>query len=143
MRGRPRKHAKVHHLDGTYRPARHDDRADGVAAVGKCEPTRKLDKPGQKFFDTVLGSYPDGTLGASDAEALTQCSEWVDRLHEIRRIEREQGMPLPQVAALASKQFMQFAVRFGLTPADRGKVKLSGATDGDGKEQKFFGPRAA
>jgi len=130
-------------LDGTYRPARHDDRADGLPAVGDCKPTRELGKPGKKFFDTVVSSYPGGTLGASDAEALTQCCEWIDRINEIRRVERETGELATGAAATAAKQFMQFAVRFGLTPADRGKVKLAGATDGDQEqEKKFFGPRA-
>lgn len=146
MRGRPRKHAKKHHLDGTYRPDRHDDRADGVAVVGKCEPTRKLNAVGKKEFDRVLAAYPAGTLGASDSEALTQYAEWVQRMDAIVAKERSGELPINatmKLAGDASKHCLHFAVRFGLTPADRGKVKLSGATDGDGKEKKFFGPRAA
>lgn len=138
MRGRPRKHAARHMLDGTFRPARHDEGADNLPSIGDCAPTRELNEHGDAFFRSVVSAYPPGTLGESDSEALTQCSEWVERMHQVRQLEKETGVPATKLAAEASKNFLQFAVRFGLTPADRGKVK-TGAGAGESKEQRFFG----
>ena len=139
MRGRPRKHAAQHMLDGTYRPREHDNGADTREAVGDCKPTRKLTAAAQKFFDSVLRAYPSGTLGEADSEPLTTAADWVERIHAIRREEVKTKTVLLKEAAEASKQFLQYAVRFGLTPADRGKVKLTSPAEGEAKERKFFG----
>lgn len=139
MAGRPRKHAAVHLLDGTSRPCRHDNGADTLPAKGECAPTRRLNDHGSREFITVLGAYPPGTLGESDSEPLTQYCEWVQRMFALRVQEDELGVMRIKEAAEISKHCLQFASRFGLTPADRGKVKLSGPTEGQAKEAKFFG----
>ena len=137
-KGRPRKHAKLHMLDGTYQPSRHDNGADALPSVGLCVPTRPLNEHGQNFFTTVLTSYPPGTLGQPDAESLTCASEWVQRLFALREVERSTGQLMIKEAGEISKHYLQYAVRFGLTPADRGKVKIT-STQQDDAAAKFFG----
>lgn len=140
MRGRPRKHAAMKLLDGTLRPHRDDTGADMRPATGDCRPTRKLSEHGQRFFDVVLRAYPPGTLGESDSESLTKLSETVEATHDLQ--EHRDELDFGQYVKLKGeidKQYWQGAVRFGLSPADRGKVKLTGPAEGEQKEQKFFG----
>ena len=125
MAGRPRKHAVMHMLDGTYEPSRHDNGADVVPARGQCVPMRRLNQHGSREFQTVLDAYPAGTLGSSDSEPLTQYCEWVQRMFVLRELEEASGELMLKEAAEISKHCLQFASRFGLTPADRGKVKLA------------------
>lgn len=139
MRGRKRKHAAIHKLDGTYRPREHDQGADNLAAVGECLPTRELGVEGTAWFHAVIAAYPGGTLGESDSEALTRCCEWVDRSHALAKLERESGEPMIRDAEKCDKMFLAFATRFGLTPTERGKVKIPVASGDDKKEKKFFG----
>jgi len=127
-------------LDGTYRPRAHDNGADTRSSIGKCVPLRKLNKYGRRFFDSVIRAYPAGTLGESDSEALTACAEWVQAQYALEAGKQEMEFRdyIRQKGEI-SKHFLQHAVRFGLTPADRGKVKLTGPPEGEAKEAKFFG----
>lgn len=141
-RGRPRKHAKIHMLDGTYRPREHDKGADNVPAVGDCVPLRPLNTHGQKFFRAVLDSYPPGTLGASDAEELTTYAEYVQRRFALCEMERTGELDVLQAIKAHSEvtaRCLQLASRFGTTPADRGRVKLSSPPEQDVVKAKFFG----
>lgn len=141
-RGRPRKHAAVKLLDGTFRHNRDDTGADTRPATGTCVPLRKLNRHGKAFFDSVLRAYPAGTLGESDSESLTLTAEAVQLHHELARKYAEDEIDIATYLKLkgeAAKQYWQGAVRFGLSPADRGKVKLNGPPEGEKKEAKFFG----
>lgn len=140
MRGRPRKHAAIKLLDGTFRHNKDDNRADTRPALGDCIPTRQLNEHGQRFFEVVVRAYPGGTLGESDSESLTVLSECVQSITELERGKADVDFgAYVKLKGELSKQYWQGAVRFGLTPADRGKVKLTAPAEQEGKERKFFG----
>lgn len=111
-------------LDGTFRHDEHGNGADTIPSPGECVPTRKLNVHGQKFFATVLAAYPPGTIGESESESLTECSEWVQRMFKLREVEEATGELMIREAGEISRHYLQYCVRFGLTPADKGKVKL-------------------
>jgi len=141
-RGRPRKHAQIKLLDGTFRHNRDDMSADTRPANGECKPVRPLNEHGQMFFDSVLRAYPAGTLGESDSESLTLTAESVQVQFELHKLYAEAKLGIAAYIKLKgeiNKQYWQGAVRFGLSPADRGKVKLSSPPESELKSRKFLG----
>ena len=140
--GRPRKHAALKLLDGTIQHHRDDLGADMLPGVGLCVPTRPLNAKGSEFFLSVVRAYPERTLGESDAESLTVCAEWVQTLHHIANQVKAGKLSLLDAIkprSEATRQYASLASRFGLTPSDRGKVKLAAPPESGSKEAKYFG----
>lgn len=130
--GRTRKPLEKHLLDGTYRADRHGPLPDeGETHAPPVKPDGMIQGAGE-FWDTVLP-----LLGADvrdrDAFQLQQmCSWWflwteaeialLDA--EIGTIEYSRTM---NAATVASQNFDRIASRFGLTPADRTKLRADSA----------------
>ena len=136
MRGRPRKPVERKILDGTFRQDR-----DGPAPAGPLgEPAKPpfLSPIAADLWDLVVpGLVAQGVAGERDTPALVSMCEWwslyrvnMDRLYQTAGGQARKvplaGKPARALqigAAEASRQFQALAARFGLTPADRARLK--------------------
>lgn len=139
--GRPFKSIAEHQLHGTYRRDRHGDRADGASAPGS--PIKPADLPADaaELWESILGSLPTAAVASVDYAALTGCCRWYSvMLANLRQLDAGTGdaYKLTTLASIASKQFATFAQRFGLTPADRAKLRLLATEIPDADEMRFF-----
>ena len=82
-------------------------------------------------WDRVVGTAPDGILRAIDeAELIGLCNwygEW-KRLMDLMRqtdVEQKAYFRYATLAAIAWKHFAAAASRFGMTPADRARLRLA------------------
>jgi P27 family predicted phage terminase small subunit len=127
MPGRPRKPKKLHILDGSFRKDRHsaDVEADGIP----IKPATLRGDAGD-FWDAVVpGLVKSGIAKACDAAALTLLCQWWQRyLRFSRALDRvspiyKNSQRLVRLVDVASKWFDRIGSRFGLTPADRAKMR--------------------
>ena len=141
MMGRPAKPISDHYLHGTYRRDRHGDRVDGAIAPGPPVKPADLPADASELWDSILGTLPSDAIASVDYAALTACCRWYGvMLANLRLLEAGTGdaYKLTTLAAIASKQFATFAQRFGLTPADRAKLRLPATELPDADELRFF-----
>lgn len=79
----------------------------------------------------VVDTSPEGVLRAIDATELTGCCWWygeyIKAMQAMRpmRPTAKAYYRLANLAAIAWKHFAAAASRFGMTPADRARLKLS------------------
>lgn len=117
-----------HLRDGTFNPTRHRDRNDIRLAEGRPEKPRGLSPLAEKLWDSVLAGRPAEFQASCDFATLAGCCRWFSEWHETMRAGEEETdfkakyMKLC-AAAMCWKQFTQTAAKFGLTPADRTKLK--------------------
>ena len=137
-KGRPRKCIEQHLKDGTYRPGRHGPIPEHLksgykpaprpAAPKKAEPGEaaiKIGASSQDFWDFMMRTRGD-TIRDSDAATLAlMCEYWVQISHCLKDLSKSDSTTRRHhLSALktATDAFDKLASRFGLTPADRGKV---------------------
>lgn len=132
MIGRPPKSVAKHKRDRTFRADRHGLRVDDSAFDGDL-PERPSDLTVDELsvWDLVAQTSPDGVLRAIDGSELTGCCWWYGEYCKAMRAMRpmkvtdEAYYRLSQLAAIAWKHFAAAASRFGMTPADRARLKLA------------------
>jgi phage terminase small subunit len=128
-RGRPRKSIEQHLADGTYRADRHGPLP--TADDPTPPPVKPSDLGGEagEFWDQVTGLLR-GVVRDRDAPLLAElCWQWA----ELRRIKAVIAKTKPGAKgynqllvghAITTDKFDKIAGRFGLTPADRAKLKV-------------------
>lgn len=136
MRGRPPKPLEQHALDGTYRPDRHGDQGAAVQAAG--EPVMPADFSGEAraCWESVVAPLVALKVARGlDQPALVALCEWWARYRryaaafdapEAMELDVLHQTRLGSLAALAWDQFSRIAARFGLTPADRQRLRVDG-----------------
>jgi len=82
-------------------------------------------------WDLVVNTSPEGVLRAIDESELTGCCWWYGEFCKAMRAMRPMKATqkayyrLSNLAAIAWKHFAAAASRFGMTPADRARLKLT------------------
>jgi P27 family predicted phage terminase small subunit len=132
MAGRPRKPTAKHKLDGTFRKDRHGDRADvGMDLPGQPIMPAGLSDDARELWVRVVGQLTRSKVAVeidtSQLEAM--CRWWARYLENERHAcefshDIEAGDMYEKRAKRAWDAFDKVASRFGLTPADRAKLKL-------------------
>lgn len=143
--GRKPKPATMHMRQATYKPGRH-----GVSPVAGGELIRPSDLKGDaaKLWDRVSDFAVQAGAGECDIACLDGMCRWYA---EWRRCGAVLGSAIPgdedhrtlqYVTSNAWKQFSEMASRFGLTPADRAKLR-TGVEDSQSTLDRMFGNRAS
>ena len=129
--GRPPKSLKQHKQDRTYRADRHGSRVSDAAFEGDL-PTRPDDLSVDELavWELVVNTSPEGLLRSIDESELRGCCEWYGEYRKVMgamrpmRATAKAYYRLANLAAIAWKHFAAAASRFGMTPADRARLKM-------------------
>lgn len=133
--GRPRKSLADHLRDGTYRPDRHGPRPGETAnvqvPVSSCPPDKphKL-TPAQSAIWDQLTELLAGVVTDRDADSLKMICIWLSEFQRVQMILQtmtpgQKGYKDTLVSAgICSANYDKLASKFGLTPADRSKLKV-------------------
>lgn len=127
MTGRPPKSTALHKAQGTFQPCRHGDRVDEILAVGEPTKPNDLDDDATWLWDLVCGSLPETARSILDTPLLLAMCEWWSLYRRYaRRAQKGEGNEYNTLLMTvnAFKQFDGCASRFGLTPADRVRLKI-------------------
>jgi phage terminase small subunit len=130
--GRPAKSLHQHHRERTFRADRHGSRVRDEQFNGDL-PERPSDLSADEVavWELVVNTSPDGVLRAIDATELTGCCWWYGEYCKAMNAMRPMKATakayyrLANLAAIAWKHFAAAASRFGMTPADRTRLKLT------------------
>lgn len=128
--GRPRKTLAAHEKDRTFREDRHGGMVPDSAFQGDL-PERPADLTADEVvvWDLITGTSPDGQLRAIDAPMLTGMCYSYGEYCRCKRKQRELGVCDPQYMRLGAsaatewKAFTNAAGRFGMSSADRVKLR--------------------
>jgi len=131
MRGRPRKPKALKVLQGTFRKDRDGDPASEVPAEGEPRKPTDLKEAASTFWDEIVPGLVAARIArACDTAALTVLCQWWDRylrfssaLDEIEEPKDKEARRLTIMTGIAWNQFERIAAKFGLTPADRARLK--------------------
>jgi phage terminase small subunit len=124
--GRRPKPATLHMRQGTYKPGRHQMQPTSAGEL--IRPTG-LGRNGIKLWDSVIDFAEQAGAGECDTECLAGMCRWYQQYRRISaRLEKlapenDRYRPLLYGAATAWRAFVDMASRFGLTPADRARLK--------------------
>jgi len=137
--GRHRKPVADHLRDGTYRPGRHGPVPDPEPAADPPAKPEDLGGEAGAFWDRVVGLLGP-VLRPADAPQLVQMAKWWARWAEVEVALAGGGEIPPSVpgtiqhtrlinaASTCSANFDRVASRFGLTPADRARLRAEATT---------------
>lgn len=131
--GRPRKPTGMHKVDGTFRADRHGERADAGHDFFQV-PTKPKDLKGEGaklwklVVDNLAASRSTSKLDTASLHAM--CKFWnryleLDQRATENAFDDEFAEVLEERALKAWRAFDRIASRFGMTPADRAKLKVS------------------
>lgn len=127
-RGRPAKSIAQHRADGTYREDRHGERAAIEDALdGKLERPKHLDGEAKKHWDLVVAQLKDASIAKAidQVSLLAMCEAWaLYRKCYPLLMDNPFDKDLRITTYTALDRWNYFAQRFGLTPADRSKLKV-------------------
>ena len=127
--GRPRKPVELHALHGSYRKDRHGPLPQssigeeiGEAGGMWIEPS---DPQAKEFYEQLLNSPIGAAIRATDSAALTVAVEiWVLLNRSVDEARKNPTDPTARSAVVAyGGMFDRLCARFGLTPADRQRLK--------------------
>jgi hypothetical protein len=124
---RPPKSTAELKLHGNYREDRHGDRCDESMAIGEPQKPDDLEEIESWAWDIVIGGLLPAAKAQIDAPLLIGLCRWYARWCEYdRRMRAGEGDEYKNLvmAATAWKAFERCASRFGMSPADRAKLKL-------------------
>jgi len=130
---------------GTYQPSRQGSQPFAAGEI--CKP-KDLGKWGSKLWDHVIDFAQQAGAGECDTECLAGMCRWYNEYRRIvsRMLKvspcNDAHRPLLYGAATAWRQFADMASRFGLTPADRAKLK-HGAEESQTTLEKLINNRGA
>ena len=123
-----RKTLAEHKKNGTYRADRHGNRLTMPGGDLPAMPS-KLSAPSRRLWKLVVSKLPPEALSSLDAPALESMCRWFGQWQRaMERAETDNGekcYSLLVAASMAHKQFVTLAAKFGLTPADRGKLQTT------------------
>ena len=135
-KGRPAKATERHKADGTYQPVRHAKRLDAKPADGIPEAPPDFDSRHREKWFELCGHLKDlGVLANQDLDSIrAYCIFWW-RFQDANKdldmygtvIETEKGRrvnPSWRVVIETQKEISRLWSVFGLTPADRARIKI-------------------
>jgi len=129
---------------GTYKPGRHQVQP---TAGGDLVRPSGLGQYGMRLWDHVIDFVEQAGAGECDTECLAGMCRWYQqyrciytRLDKIRP-DDDRYRELLYSAAAAWRAFVDMASRFGLTPADRAKLK-HGVEETQSTLDRMLGNRA-
>ena len=135
MRGRLPKPLEQHEIDGTLRPDRHGDAAEIAQASGApVMPAAFTGEAKALWLSLVDGLIAAGIAKGADTAALVLLCEWWARYRKLADA-LDKLDPLADTYTYckltaqlntASAAFSSVAARFGLTPADRMRLRVEG-----------------
>ena len=129
--GRPRKPLAVHKAEGTLRTRRKGMTNDPTS--GAPRKPRGLKGDALNMWQSIVPQLVEaGYAKAIDSAALGEMCRWWAEYREASKMPRDDYKRLHQMA-VAFKQFMTLASRFGLTPADRANLRAEAV----GKDDPF------
>lgn len=132
--GRPPKPTALHKLHGTYREDRHGERADSEEELftGIPDKPHDLGPDADLLWDHVIGQLKAAKVVTGiDSASLEAMCRWWGRYKELdRRIVKEShDDDLCETLELRARRswlaFDRISSRFGMTPADRAKLKTA------------------
>lgn len=133
-RGRPRKTDQQRAIEGET----HMDRFVGhVKADGVPRRPARMSKEAAWLWDLVVQHW---MCELDTAELLTLCDTW-EMLRAATQAAKDDPMN-PEVRnsfVRYKAEFDKLAARFGMSPADRTKIKIPDESKEDTKESKYFG----
>lgn len=142
--GRRAKPATLHMKQGTYKPGRHQ--VQPTAGGELIRPTG-LGQHGLRLWNSVIEFVESTGAGECDTECLAGMCRWYqqfrviyDRLQKLKP-DDPRHRELLYTAAAAWRAFADMASRFGLTPADRAKLK-HGVDESQSTLDRMLGNRA-
>ncbi len=124
--GRRPKPVTLHMRQGTYQPSR---QGASPLADGALIKPRGLGRWGGKLWDRVIDFVYQAGGGECDTDSLVGMCQWYNQYRRVQGcLEKtsprdEDYRPLQTSATTAWRNFVDMASRFGLTPADRTKLK--------------------
>ena len=132
--GRPRKPVAAKILAGTFRADRDGPPSSQVGAGGAPEAPARLSGEALALWGRVVpGLAASGVARSCDSEALAMMCEWWGRYRRFSEaLDRaldagESTYQLTLQVGIATTNFDRLAARFGLTPADRAKLRVDAA----------------
>lgn len=133
-RGRPRKSDEQKRLEGN--PGRRPLGGE-VQAGGKPRRPKQMSKEAGWLWQLVVTQW----MGELDtAELIVLCNTWEMLCAATRVAKRDPLDPDASRIYLRYKaEFDKLASRFGMTPADRAKIRVPTENEGDDRESKYFG----
>jgi hypothetical protein len=130
--GRPRKSVAEHKANGTYRPGKHGVEEPAVVQDGPVveviERPEKLSEDAAKIWDELV-ELLKGSIRRRDVPALVELCRWIARADKVAD-ELDAVSPtdakfkaLMIVAGIATDKVSDLTKRFGISPADRMKLR--------------------
>lgn len=116
-------------MTGGYREDRHGNRADATPASGDPVMPRGLGKVGKKLWRRVISEHKQrGILGEVDSSALFACCSIWELLCAAMKEARAEpcNKDIRQAVTAYHASFCKASSAFGLSPADRANLKMSG-----------------
>jgi len=123
--GRPRKLTEAHKAAGSYREDRHGGGLDALIGSSLPRKPQGLDGDASEFWDLVVSALPSEAMSVLDTALLYQLARWHSVWlwnDEVLRMDPSDRDAM-KAALSASQQCFRIASQFGLTPADRAKIK--------------------
>src|SRR5688572_26013881 len=130
--GENRKSRSRHKRDGTFRADRHAALVDDRDFDGDL-PERPADLTADEVqvWSHVVDTSPDGVLRRIDESELIGLCHWYGEYRRLMDLMRKTKVTakayfrLATLAAIAWKHFAAAASRYGMTPADRARLKFA------------------
>ncbi len=116
-----------HIAKGTFRPNRHADRADVAYPHGAPPEPEHLGEVGRELWRDIVTQTPPEALCEIDWPGLTECCRWYELSDTYHRLLLDDPLEYKVLKACtdASNKFLQYMSKFGLSPVDRARIKIS------------------
>lgn len=128
-KGRPRKPFELHVFEGTNKPSRQGTAEEQVSATGKPAPPADMSPGARAVWDAVLPQIA-GWVRMADSLALASFCQWY-AWHKTAcdKINASKKGGTSHQRSWAERTWVQcdkIAARFGMSPADRAKLRVTG-----------------
>jgi P27 family predicted phage terminase small subunit len=130
--GRPRKAIESHLIEGTYRADRHGDVAGQILPAGTpIKPAGMSEYSGKLWDQVVTELTSEGVAKRIDTIALAEMCQWYARYRkssdefDLMKPKAKGANKMLQQALASWKEFEKSMSKFGLTPADRAKLRIT------------------
>lgn len=135
-KGRPAKPTTRHKADGTYQPVRHANRLEVAPAKNLPEPPADFDeRHAAKWLELTSNMQEMGTLATQDLDSIRAYVVFFFRFEDANAVLNKQGTiietstgakvnPAWRIMVESQKELRTLWAAFGLTPADRARIKI-------------------
>lgn len=131
--GRPPKPLEDHLTDGTYREDRHGPMVESIRPEGFPVKPEDLDEAAGAAWEFIINELTRmNVAGKVDSIALAEGCRWLSRYYRFGAVldgarvsdDVDSALKLTKLVALCWSKFESTARQFGLTPADRARLKV-------------------